>query len=348
MARDGNDWLLADAVGSVRATVDQAGVVSAETAFTAYGEPLAGNTDSFGFAGEQLDTTGLLHLRARQYNPTVGRFTSVDPVQPGAPGTTGYNLYTYAANNPTTFTDPTGESVLTERALLQVVRAQTFIATSARTQAVLAWIAANPLALCGAGATAGGAAYYFSGNRTYGDAAIGALEGCEAGLSITELADSVSGLGARPSVRPDQPDNPANDLRSSTRSLADNEPDGDFGRIGVNNQGVAVHGSDGAIDADQVEDLVTRLSDDGPVLVLTGVHGSRTGQITPERQFTAQDLDNFRALGNVQVRDIFDEVPRSQGLDTLFNSSEFENVVLAFCNSRDCVFELSIHGLTSE
>ena len=118
IARDGDDWLLQDAVGSVRATVDQAGVVSAETAFTAYGEPLTGQVDSFGFAGEQLDTTGLLHLRARQYNPTVGRFTTVDPVQPGAPGTTGYNLYTYAANNPTTFTDPSGQAVLAEHAAL--------------------------------------------------------------------------------------------------------------------------------------------------------------------------------------------------------------------------------------
>ena len=114
MARDSNDWLLQDAIGSIRATVDTAGVVSAETAFTAFGEPLAGNTDSFGFAGEQLDTTGLLHLRARQYNPGLGRFTTVDPVQPGAPGTTGYNLYTYAANNPTTFTDPTGQAVFVE------------------------------------------------------------------------------------------------------------------------------------------------------------------------------------------------------------------------------------------
>ena len=114
VARDGDEWLLADAVGSVRATVDNAGNVSAETAFTAFGESLTGQADSFGYAGEQLDTTGLVHLRARQYNPTAGRFTTVDPVQPGAPGTTGYNLYAYAANNPTTFTDPTGEAVLAE------------------------------------------------------------------------------------------------------------------------------------------------------------------------------------------------------------------------------------------
>ena len=114
IARDSNQWLLADAVGSVRAAVDQTGVVSVETAFTAYGEPLQGTTDTFGFAGEQLDTTGLLHLRARQYNPGLGRFTTLDPVQPGAPGTTGYNLYTYSANNPTTFTDPSGQAVAVE------------------------------------------------------------------------------------------------------------------------------------------------------------------------------------------------------------------------------------------
>ena len=144
----------------------------------------------------------------------------MDPVQPGAPGTTGYNLYTYSANNPTTFTDPTGQAVLTERALLQVVRVQTFIATSARAQAVLAWLAANPLALCGAGAAVGGAAYYFSGNRTYGDAAIGALEGCEAGLSITELADVLSGPRATPGAG--APSRPAADgAPNSSRSVPD-------------------------------------------------------------------------------------------------------------------------------
>ncbi len=40
--------------------------------------------------------------------PNLGRFLSVDTVQPNAPGTMGYNLYAYVANNPTTWIDPSG------------------------------------------------------------------------------------------------------------------------------------------------------------------------------------------------------------------------------------------------
>ncbi len=44
-------------------------------------------------------------------DPTLGRFLSADTVQPNAPGTQGYNLYAYTANNPTTWTDLSGNSV---------------------------------------------------------------------------------------------------------------------------------------------------------------------------------------------------------------------------------------------
>ncbi len=106
-----------DAVGSIRATTNSTGAVTSETSFTAFGEPLDA-TDEFGFAGEQQDPTGLVHLRARQYDPAFGRFVSVDPVQPGSPGTTGWGLYAYAGNNPTTWGDPSGrvsESAVLER-----------------------------------------------------------------------------------------------------------------------------------------------------------------------------------------------------------------------------------------
>ena len=45
------------------------------------------------------------------YSPGLGRFLSRDTVSPTAPGTQGYNPYAYAANNPTTWTDPSGHAV---------------------------------------------------------------------------------------------------------------------------------------------------------------------------------------------------------------------------------------------
>jgi RHS repeat-associated protein len=49
-----------------------------------------------------------IYLRARTFDPVTGQFLSVDPVRPGAPGVVGYNPYSYVANNPTTWTDPSG------------------------------------------------------------------------------------------------------------------------------------------------------------------------------------------------------------------------------------------------
>ena len=119
--------------------------------------------------------------------------------------------------------------MLGDYALLQVVRVQSFIATSARTQAVLAWVAANPLALCGTGVGIGGAAYYFSGNRSYGDAAIGALEGCEAGLSIAEIGDLLRGPNSRPNAGPDridaEPGTVSNGAGSASRDFSNNPAD---------------------------------------------------------------------------------------------------------------------------
>jgi RHS repeat-associated protein len=78
-----------DAFGDIRA---QSGVASA-----------------FGYTGElYTPATGLLHLRARDLNPALGRFLSVDTVQPNAPGSQGFNVYSYVASNPTTWVDPSG------------------------------------------------------------------------------------------------------------------------------------------------------------------------------------------------------------------------------------------------
>lgn len=71
--------------------------------------PLAG-TERYRFLGERHDLeSGLVYLRARQYDPGTGRFTALDPVLGalGAPQT--LNRFPYVANNPARYTDPTGD-----------------------------------------------------------------------------------------------------------------------------------------------------------------------------------------------------------------------------------------------
>jgi RHS repeat-associated protein len=61
-----------------------------------------------GFLGKTADTTtGLTHIGAREYDPTIGRFLSVDPVLDTG-DTQSLNGYAYANNNPATLSDPTG------------------------------------------------------------------------------------------------------------------------------------------------------------------------------------------------------------------------------------------------
>ncbi len=60
-----------------------------------------------GFVGGTQDDTGLTHLGAREYDPTTGRFISVDPIQ-DLTDPQQWNGYSYANNNPTTLSDPTG------------------------------------------------------------------------------------------------------------------------------------------------------------------------------------------------------------------------------------------------
>ncbi|MFE0040333.1 RHS repeat-associated core domain-containing protein [Streptomyces sp. NPDC059015] len=64
--------------------------------------------DDKAFLGKPADTTtGLTHIGAREYDPTIGQFISVDPLLELDKHQT-LNGYTYGAQNPVTFSDPTG------------------------------------------------------------------------------------------------------------------------------------------------------------------------------------------------------------------------------------------------
>ena len=58
------------------------------------------------YAGQQYDGwSEQYYLRARYYNPKLGRFMQEDPYRGD-----GLNLYAYCANNPVTYYDPSGYS----------------------------------------------------------------------------------------------------------------------------------------------------------------------------------------------------------------------------------------------
>jgi RHS repeat-associated protein len=114
---------LGDALGSVRYQTDSTGSVTGTATYGAYGDVCSqtGAASPFGFTGEQMDSTGLLYLRARFYDPSLGRFLSGDTLDVSGPGSTGYNRFIYAQDDPTTFTDPSGHQEFAERAFWTTV-----------------------------------------------------------------------------------------------------------------------------------------------------------------------------------------------------------------------------------
>jgi RHS repeat-associated protein len=80
-------------------------------AYDAWGEATAPSPEpTLGYRGE-LTLDGLTNLRARDYDPATGAFTSVDPLDgvDGTPAVGQGNSYTYSENEPLLRTDPTGQ-----------------------------------------------------------------------------------------------------------------------------------------------------------------------------------------------------------------------------------------------
>ncbi|GEM_PF-898598 len=104
-------YALQDGLGSVRAEVDNLGAVQASQDFTPYLMPMniSGSFEMpFGATGEQLDETGLLYLRARYMNPTMGGFLSLDPASGTIKRPMSLNGYSWVEGNVINLTDPSG------------------------------------------------------------------------------------------------------------------------------------------------------------------------------------------------------------------------------------------------
>lgn len=103
-------YLHTDHLGSTRVCTDGNGNSNGTCDYEPFGETQVGTTCSvptnFRFAGMQWDSeSGLFHTWFRQYDPTQGRWMSVDPL----PGDEA--RYTYSSNDPVNATDPAGLSV---------------------------------------------------------------------------------------------------------------------------------------------------------------------------------------------------------------------------------------------
>jgi RHS repeat-associated protein len=97
---------LQDNIGSNTITTNQAGQLQSRFTSYPYGKTLtresfAGSNEKYLFTGKERDG-GLDYFGARYYNPRIGQFVSIDPIQNNQP-------YTYSNDNPIKYVDPNGK-----------------------------------------------------------------------------------------------------------------------------------------------------------------------------------------------------------------------------------------------
>jgi RHS repeat-associated protein len=105
-------YLSGDPHGTSTVSLDATTQAVTKRYLTPFGSSRSGGTGTWAddktFLGKTTDTTsGLTYIGAREYDSTIGRFISVDPVLDTGDAQS-LNGYTYADNSPVTESDPTG------------------------------------------------------------------------------------------------------------------------------------------------------------------------------------------------------------------------------------------------
>ena len=109
-----------DLAGSpVVATNSSAQVIWRES-YRPYGERLtksaASKPNDVWFTSRRQDSTGLVYMGARYYDPVTGRFVSTDPKGFDETDVQSFNRYEYANDNPYRYVDPNGRESMAIRA----------------------------------------------------------------------------------------------------------------------------------------------------------------------------------------------------------------------------------------
>ncbi|MFL6162034.1 MAG: RHS repeat-associated core domain-containing protein [Jatrophihabitantaceae bacterium] len=99
-----------DGLGTITGLTNASGALVQRNAYDSFGNRTSSGADldPYAFTGKRADSlTGLYDYGLRQYDPSLGRFTSPDPL----PST---SLYSYVDSNPVNLTDPSGAQELIE------------------------------------------------------------------------------------------------------------------------------------------------------------------------------------------------------------------------------------------
>ncbi len=111
---DSVQYYIRNGHGDVTGVVDWEGDPINEYSYDIWGNPLSTVEhleNPFRYSGEYWDeTTGLQYLRARWYDPSLGRFINEDSYEGDIANPLTLNLYTYVHNNPLIFIDPSGHA----------------------------------------------------------------------------------------------------------------------------------------------------------------------------------------------------------------------------------------------
>jgi len=108
-------YYIYNAHGDVVGLVNESGTVVNTYEYTPWGEIRSESEtvdNPIKYAGEYYDDElDMIYLRARYYNPQIGRFTSLDIEEGEIASPLDMNRYVYCRNNPNKYTDPSGKSV---------------------------------------------------------------------------------------------------------------------------------------------------------------------------------------------------------------------------------------------
>lgn len=110
-----------DPQGTVLATADASGNITSTADYRPYGTQAIGSVaPGPGYTGHINDPdSGLVYMQARYYEPSIGRFLSIDPAPPESGSLNRLNRFAYANNNPVSNVDPDGRQTVPRDAYSQ-------------------------------------------------------------------------------------------------------------------------------------------------------------------------------------------------------------------------------------